>query len=357
MPRATKKSSEHKAPQKNVFVLQHGDKRVVLTRPKTYEAVIKAVRRHFPHIPKESVILQTDGLDVSEGNLADIDPEVWGDIVGLISSVHVKDGTAGSPSRGLPPQVASGSGAPAAPVRRRKRVLRKPVIYLFSPADMDAVVTLSLAPEWSFSVIYPVVSVKRDEGEQIQWDVRTRLDGSLLEKSTNLAVAYLFWEARPNSDVPISPPASPTLGDSASEYFNPSLCDVCDAHAVVVRVKDIAPYLDGALTVLGLHIEARTSFITYWLPDFLKHSHIALHFIPQAAYERAAAMQVSPQPDVVTLFKGVPEHELHEWPQATARGAGDVQWLTKAVGVDLDRASDTGLFRVLEWGGMEVSRQ
>ncbi|KAG2740062.1 hypothetical protein P692DRAFT_20840935 [Suillus brevipes Sb2] len=44
---------------------------------------------------------------------------------------------------------------------------------------------------------------------------------------------------------------------------------------------------------LGLHTEARTSFITYWLTSFLKHEYIALRFVPQAAYERAASLNFS----------------------------------------------------------------
>jgi hypothetical protein len=74
----------------------------------------------------------------------------------------------------------------------------KPVIYVFSPEDIDTTVTLSLIPEWQFSVIYPVVPIKyKDNGREIiQWDVQTHVDGSLTEKTTGLDVSYLFWEAQ-----------------------------------------------------------------------------------------------------------------------------------------------------------------
>ena len=71
-------------------------------------------------------------------------------------------------------------------------------------------------------------------------------------------------------------------------------------------------------------------------------------------------MRVSPAPDVVTrvfmLFRGVAADDLELWEQAAARAIvedGATFW-TQIVGVDSVRASDPGLFRVLEWGGMEV---
>lgn len=61
---------------------------------------------------------------------------------------------------------------------------------------------------------------------------------------------------------------------------------------------------------------------------------------------------VTPTPDVVTrvfmLFKGV--SETAAWEGSKDR---DVDW-AKVVGVDVERALDGRLFRVLEWGGMEV---
>lgn len=76
---------------------------------------------------------------------------------------------------------------------------RKPVIYLFPPADIEASVTLSLVPEWKLSAIYPVVPIKSlvsGLGEQVKWDVQARKNGSMTEKNTGLGVAYLFWESQ-----------------------------------------------------------------------------------------------------------------------------------------------------------------
>jgi hypothetical protein len=94
----------------------------------------------------------------------------------------------------------------------------------------------------------------------------------------------------------------------------------------------------------------------------LKYEYIALRFIAQDAYERAAELRIVPAPDVVTrvfmLFRGVAVGDLGLWEAASARAAGTGAdgpslW-ADVVGVDSARAADSRLFRVLEWGGMEV---
>jgi hypothetical protein len=95
----------------------------------------------------------------------------------------------------------------------------------------------------------------------------------------------------------------------------------------------------------------------------LKHRHVALRFLAQASYEKAAQMRVSPAPDVVTrvfmLFRGVDPGDLGFWAQAAARATAEdgATFWTHVVGVDVARGSDRGLFRVLEWGGMEIERR
>ena len=94
----------------------------------------------------------------------------------------------------------------------------------------------------------------------------------------------------------------------------------------------------------------------------LKYEYIALRFVAQDAYEQAAPMRIAPIPDVVTrvfmLFRGVAAGDLGLWQAASARAApasaeGATFW-ADVVGVNAARAADSGLFRVLEWGGMEV---
>ena len=71
-------------------------------------------------------------------------------------------------------------------------------------------------------------------------------------------------------------------------------------------------------------------------------------------------MHVSPTPDIVTrvfmLFRGVSQDDVTLWSPAAARAAAEdgATFWANVVGVDAGRASDRALFRVLEWGGMEV---
>jgi hypothetical protein len=92
----------------------------------------------------------------------------------------------------------------------------------------------------------------------------------------------------------------------------------------------------------------------------LEHEYIALRFIAQSSYEKAAQMHISPTPDVVNrvfmLFRGVRPDDVGLWAPAAARAAAEdgATFWSNVVGVDATRTSDRTLFRVLEWGGMEV---
>lgn len=224
----------------------------------------------------------------------------------------------------------------------------KPVVYLFSPSPKDATVAVSLRNEWSFSCLYP--EGKGDGKQDVEWRVSvTGKDGILLDNDTGNEEAYLFWEALSNPQYIDSPPSSP-----AAEGFNPARPHIAPDNSVILDIKDVAPYLRRTLRELGLHTEACTSFITYWLPDMQAHKHLALRFLPQADYEAAAQLRVTPVPDVVTrvfmLFRGISEEDLPLW---RALATPEIAW-PLVVGVDAARARDESLFRVLEWGGMEV---
>ncbi|KAH6904694.1 ubiquitin-domain-containing protein [Coprinopsis sp. MPI-PUGE-AT-0042] len=240
----------------------------------------------------------------------------------------------------------------------------KPVIYLYPPTGetVQARVHLSLAPEWEFSAIFPVVPAKREPigGQTVSWTVQALPDGSLHETQTKMDVSYLYWEADTNAVGPLSPPPSPRANGSGHtiETFIPNQPSVNDLNSVLVPLKDLTPYLDKALFALGLHTEARTSFITYWLPSFNKHKNIALRFLPQEVYEKAAPLDVQPKPDVVArifmLFQGIEDADLEYWRGAAQRAEESVETWAEVVGIDKARVLDPSSFRVIEWGGMEV---
>lgn len=100
----------------------------------------------------------------------------------------------------------------------------------------------------------------------------------------------------------------------------------------------------------------------YWLPSLLKHRFVALRFVPQAEYEQAAKLDVVPAPDVVLrcfmVFKGIPlntDSSVSEWQSARTRATDDPGMWQTVVGMpENGDMADVTLFRVLEWGGMEV---
>ncbi|BGP44028.1 hypothetical protein JCM10450v2_008245 [Rhodotorula kratochvilovae] len=227
----------------------------------------------------------------------------------------------------------------------------KPVIYLFPPAHLpSATVSLSLSPEWEFSALYPVVDVKKDERSRprVEWSVSASPDGSLVDLSSGLQLKYLFWEAT-------------TTGRTSSltpePSFHPSSPSLDRSNGVVLPFPSFLRHLDAALARLSLHTAARNDFLTYWMAHFTRirdtGQQIAFRFVPQAEFARAAQLEVEPRPDVTTrvflLFKGVDPRAANEgW-----RSAEEVDWV-REVGLEEEKVRDEGLFRVLEWGGMEV---
>ncbi|KAG1749578.1 hypothetical protein EDD22DRAFT_263502 [Suillus occidentalis] len=422
------------------LVLKHDEKRVMVKRQRSYDLMLDSACEHFPNIPRNAIKLQTDQLDICNGHYVDITPEIWRDIVYLLTVVEVTRGEVISPVNvpwafsilpdyqlPAPSQVKNKDSSkdggkvtfnvvyPSGEIRSNKisrstrvdtvianatravghcptdvqaiwrgEIMRgdrsigsydikngnsinlqlrldlgsmrvaKPVIYLFSPSDIDVSVKLSLIPEWSLSVIYPVVTTE-DHGQRLEWNVRTHQDGCLTEHNSGLDVSYLFWEAEANLEAfPRSLASKPQPVDT----FNPMFNSLDDTDSIVIPVDRVTVYLDKSLKALGLHTEARTSFITYWLPSILKHEYIALRFVSQVAYERAASLSISPQPDIVTrvfmLFRGIPKEHLANWSNAQMQAEKDVAWWVDVVGVDPAKAGDVALFRVLEWGGAEV---
>ncbi|KAI9453249.1 hypothetical protein BJY52DRAFT_1189714 [Lactarius psammicola] len=225
---------------------------------------------------------------------------------------------------------------------------RKPVIYLYPPSSLaDVTVELALASSWRFF-----------RGPPSAADY-TEPDGTLVDKTSGMEVSYLYWEAIANSHLATPAASRATTPIADTETFDPARPSVNPGDSVLLPTSKVPAYLDVALRALALHTEARTSFITLHM---LKHEYVALRFVAQDAYERAAPMRIAPAPDVVTrvfmLFRAVPVGDLGLWEAASARAVGasadGARFWADVVGVDAARAADSGLFRVLEWGGMEV---
>lgn len=72
-------------------------------------------------------------------------------------------------------------------------------------------------------------------------------------------------------------------------------------------------------------------------------------------------LNVTPTPDeiirVFMVFKGIPADQISDWKDAAERSEQNVSFWKDVVGLGpIERWQDPTLFRVLEWGGMEVKR-
>ena len=93
----------------------------------------------------------------------------------------------------------------------------------------------------------------------------------------------------------------------------------------------------------------------------MKYQHVALRFLPQESFEAAAPMEATPRPDVVTrifmVARGLDNEEAQrkEWAEASLRASQPVEFWQRIVGMPLERALNSTVFRVLEWGGTFVN--
>jgi hypothetical protein len=277
---------------------------------------------------------------------------------------------------------------------------------------MDVTVSLHLMPEWSFSAIHPtrIPQTLLDGGQNIQWKVTTQENGALIDQDSGSILSLLgssvrlfsntsFWSlilfplysTNPSLILPntlaMSRSGTPSVdNDSSIEFFDPSRPSVTPSNSVVHSSEKVPSYLDQVLLAMGLHTEARTSFITlvtkchqrtytksrltfilvnrYWLPDMLRHKYVALRFLPQKAYERAAPLSISPLPASITrvfmLWRGLSTEDIEGneniWSDAISKASGmRVKDWVGIVGAAFPPSSVDQKLRILEWGGMEVN--
>ena len=177
----------------------------------------------------------------------------------------------------------------------------KPVIYLYPEETTE--VTVRLEFDGKLTHTYPAY---RDG-----WTVTAQPDGTLTDE-TGREYYCLFWE-----------------GDTYANRF-------AFEEGWCVAGEDTAVFLEEKLGEIGLTDREANEFIIYWLPQMEQNAYNLISFQTDA-YEEAAKLTVTPQPDsVLRVF---------------------MTW--KAIDKPVDIAPQsfapferTG-FTVVEWGGME----
>ena len=177
----------------------------------------------------------------------------------------------------------------------------KPVIYLYPEQTTE--VSVQLEFDGVLTSTYPAY--------QDGWTVTAQPDGTLTDASGR-EYYCLFWE-----------------GDTRADRFgfDQGWC---------IAGEDTAEFLEEKLREIGLTDKEANEFIIYWLPRMEGNAYNLISFQTDA-YEEAAKLTVSPEPDsvlrVFMVWQGVPEKVEIE-PQTFA---------------EFERIG----FTLVEWGGME----
>ncbi|KAJ7493842.1 hypothetical protein FB451DRAFT_1164712 [Mycena latifolia] len=326
---------------------------------------MESARRHFPTVDHSRLVSQTDQLAIADAELVDISPESWEIVVDLVSSVFIAETHKCLKEAGPAISLAPSSSAedhyfPSISERLWGKKIQVSKVsydgaylkYGDTPdrrgvEDGDGIDPVScrggsigrshLDSEWSFSAVYPIVPTKSlpsGAGDRIQCPYRRKSDrvkhrlgcrvsflGGAIRRLMSFLPAYTYgFSSSTNDDIPVSPPAPPIIGPrDVGESFSPLTCALSPTDSVLLAARDITPYLGKVLLTLGLHTEARTSFITYWLPS----SDVITR--------------------VVIVFKGISDDELAIWDGSKPTEANAERWKS-VVGVDVTRRYGSAQF-------------
>lgn len=239
----------------------------------------------------------------------------------------------------------------------------KPAIYLLSPQAINKVsVSVELSREWDFAVIYPLADKSQNSKfstSKVTWNVSVDSTG-ILREASGREYSYLFWEAE-------TQPATPMIDDEMYNRFNAARPILTSSNSVVLPFHDFIGYLEMTLERLQLTVSMRTDFMTYWMPNFLhirdQGLDIAVTFVEQSMFNKAARLSITPQPSTVArvfmLFGAVDttdrDENDSEWRnlRLDLKEANDIDWAMR-IGLDVKGLKDQRAFRAMEWGGMEV---
>lgn len=181
----------------------------------------------------------------------------------------------------------------------------KPVIYLYPEQAQEVSVRLDYDGR-----LMDTIPAYGDG-----WKVTAWPDGRLVNHSDGQEYPYLFWE-----------------GEDRTEYNM--------TRGFVVPGSGTEAFLREKLELLGLRQKEYEEFIGYWLPRMEDNPYNLITF-QKEAYEAAAGLLISPEPDsvlrVFMVYTPLKEPVRVEEPE-------------------LDGFARRG-FTVVEWGGKEISAE
>ncbi|MES2555540.1 MAG: hypothetical protein V4604_05275 [Bacteroidota bacterium] len=191
--------------------------------------------------------------------------------------------------------------------RRNDRVAYKPVLYFYSPKDLQ--VDVQLSPNGSFTYTYPAY----ENG----WKGTVEAEGGITVNKKHYP--YLFWEGNVNAV------------DALVDY----------SEGFVVSTENVTAFLEEKLSEMGLNDQEKTDFITFWGPRMAGSEKSHVQFLFNEAYDDIATLSITPKPDhtfrLYMLWTPLPE-------SVTMNPAPQKLSTLKRDG-----------FSVVEWGGSELT--
>ncbi|MDP2181777.1 MAG: hypothetical protein Q8K99_04315 [Actinomycetota bacterium] len=186
--------------------------------------------------------------------------------VALLALVIAAGCTASEPQTAAPPaESQSTSQTPTASVETTPLPLKaaKPVIYLYPQKTCEVLVGLR--------VDGTITHADPPLGSEGAWRVIADPSGTLTDAASGRVYPYLFWEA-----------------DVVNRFEMPD--------GFVVAGPDTRAFLGRRLVELGLNAAESAQFIEYWASRMEDNAYNLVRF-EGPAYEQAAALDVSPEPD------------------------------------------------------------
>ena len=143
-----------------------------------------------------------------------------------------------------------------------RKVVKKPVIYLYPEEPMDVSVQLNIKNS-KFTTIYPKFNGKNT------WNVHAQPNGDIYIKDK--LYPYLFWEAISYNE------------QETNEGF-------------IVSDEEAEKFLEEKLDILGLNDNEKTDFITFWLPILLRNKLSLCSFQTQKFFNNYE-LNITPKPE------------------------------------------------------------
>jgi len=186
-------------------------------------------------------------------------------------------------------------------------IVRKPVIYLYSPNEDKLDFKLKLDYAGKIISQYPTMQENSWSGSIVSGSML-----SIKEKE----YSYLFWEGS----------SVPGMNWDISKGF-------------CVAKENYENFLEEALDKFAFSSREKTDFITYWLPDLQQNEYSLISF-PIEQYSEIAKMDIAPKPkQVIRLFMVFKK-------------------LLKPITIEAPTIKEikrkTNEFHVVEWGGLNL---